>query len=82
MSPNGSELDWNISWNCDMCEATAIAARKPTNIAVPPSVGVGRVWTCRASDDGVTTAPNRIARIRAKGVRSNVVPRATARTTA
>ena len=28
------------------CDATAIATRKPTNIAAPPSVGVGCVCTC------------------------------------
>ncbi len=65
-----------------MCDATAIAARKPTNIAAPPSVGVGLVCTCRASDDGCTTAPNRIARIRTIGVMISVVTSATAATTA
>ena len=53
-----------------MCDATAIAARKPTNIAAPPSVGVGFVCTCRASVEGATTAPNRIASIRTTGVSS------------
>jgi hypothetical protein len=33
------------SWNCD---ATAIAATTPKNIAMPPRRGVGRVWTSRA----------------------------------
>ena len=53
-----------------MCDATAIAARKPTNIAAPPSVGVGFVCTWRASDDGATTAPKRIASQRTIGVSS------------
>ena len=68
ITPNGSELSWNISWNWPMCDATAIAARKPTNIAAPPSVGVGRVCTCRASPEGATTAPRRIASMRTTGV--------------
>ena len=75
-------VDWNISWNWCMCDATAIAARKPTNIAAPPSVGVGFVCTWRASDDGATTAPKRIASNRTTGVSSSVVPSATAQTTA
>ena len=57
-----------------------IAARKPTNIAAPPSVGVGFVCTWRASPDGATTAPNRIARHRTNGVSENVTASATART--
>ena len=50
-----------------LVELRASATRRPsprgspTNIAAPPSVGVGFVCTCRASDDGATTAPNRIA---------------------
>ena len=65
-----------------MCDATAIAARKPTNIAAPPNVGVGLVCTCRASADGATTAPKRIASKRTIGVSTSVVPSATAHMTA
>ena len=39
-----------------ICEATAIATRNPTNIAAPPSVGVGFVCTPRGP--GGTTAPD------------------------
>ncbi len=81
-SPTGSELPANISRNCDMCAATAIAARKPTNIAAPPSVGLGLSCTCRASDDGCTTAPKRMASRRTTGVISRVVKSATAQMTA
>ncbi len=35
-SPTASELSTNISWNCVIRDATAIATRKPTNIAAPP----------------------------------------------
>ena len=77
ITPNGSELSWNISWNWPMCDATAIAARKPTNIAAPPSVGVGRVCTCRASAEGATTAPRRIASMRTTGVSASVTASAT-----
>ena len=41
-----------MSRNWCICDATAIAARKPTNIAAPPSVGIAFVCTCRASVDG------------------------------
>ena len=51
------------------------------NIAAPPSVGVGLVCTWRASDDGATTAPKRIASNRTTGVSSSVVPSATAQMT-
>ena len=80
ITPNGSELSSNISRNWSICDATAIAARKPTNIAAPPSVGVGFVCTWRASPDGATTAPSRIARNRTTGVSANVTASATART--
>ena len=81
ITPRGSEFWSNISWNWPICDATAIAARKPTNIAAPPSVGVGLVCTCRASV-GATTAPNRIASNRTIGVSASVTPSATASTIA
>ena len=66
-SPSGSELSSNISWNWSICDATAIAARNPTNIAAPPSVGVGFVCTCARVRSRRTTAPNRIASHRTSG---------------
>src|SRR5690348_13663545 len=81
-SPNGSEFAAKMSFKSGSCDATAIAARKPTNIAAPPSVGNARVCTRRGSSDGCTTAPNRTASIRTIGVTASVVPSATAQTIA
>ena len=80
MSPAGSDEPSNISLNWPICEATAIARRKPTNIAAPPSVGIAFVCTPRAF--GGTIAPVRIASRRTNGVRIRVVSAATAKTTA
>ena len=81
-NPRGSELA-NTSLNWCICEATAIAARNPQNIAAPPRLGVGRVctWRLAPSPGGVTTPPA-IARRRTTGVTSNVTAKATTRTTA
>ena len=80
--PTGSELSANMSRNWCICAATAIAARKPTNIAAPPSVGIGLVCTWRASEDGATTAPKRLASHMTIGVHAKVVTSATAQMTA
>ena len=50
-------LSANISWNWSICDATAIATRNPTNIAAPPSDGVGFVCTLRGP--GIAIAPIR-----------------------
>jgi hypothetical protein len=67
----------NISENCGICDATAIATRNPPNIPAPPSVGVARSWTLRPC--GMDTAPMRTATRRTTNVRRNVVTAATAR---
>src|SRR5581483_11779441 len=80
ISPTGSDDPRNISWNCGILDATAIATRNPANIAAPPSDGIGRVCILRGS--GIATAPTRNASKRTNGVNSAVVHAATARTTA
>ncbi len=67
-TPSGSELAWNTGRNCFSCEATTMAARKATNMAAPPVVAVGRVWTRRSS--GRTRNENRLASRRAANVRA------------
>ena len=57
------------------CEATAMAASRPTNIAAPPTVGVGRSWTRRSS--GMTMIEKRTARRRTTNVASQVTTAAT-----
>ena len=59
-----------ISWNWPSCDATAMATRKPTNIAAPPSDGVGLVWTLRGP--GIAIAPMRGATQRMTNVNRNV----------
>ena len=80
MRPAGSDDPLNMSWNCGICDATAIATRKPTNIAAPPSVGIAFVCTPRGF--GGTIAPMRIASLRTSGVTASVVSSATAKTIA
>ena len=58
------------------CEATAMATSKPTNMAAPPTVGVGRSWTRRSS--GMTMNENRTASRRTTKVQTQVTTAATA----
>jgi hypothetical protein len=76
--PSGSVAPSNISENCGICDATAIATRNPPNIAAPPSVGVARSCTLRPW--GMETAPMRTAAFRMTNVSRNVVTAATDRT--
>ena len=50
-SPSGSEVPRNTGRNWGRTEAVAMAARNPPYMAAPPSVGVGRSWTRRASGE-------------------------------
>ena len=68
----------NISRNCGICDATAIAIRNPPNMPAPPSVGVARSWTLRPW--GTDTAPMYTAPRRTTKVKRNVLRAATART--
>jgi hypothetical protein len=77
-SPRGSDVPRKTERNWGRTEAVAMAARKPPYMAAPPSVGVGRSWTRRAS--GETTAPRRMATRRTTGVSSQVTRAATTRT--
>ncbi len=54
--PTASELSTNISWNCGTSVATAIATRKPTNIAAPPRYGIG--FACMLRGPGIAMAPD------------------------
>ena len=80
--PSGSELSSKITPRLPTCQATAIAARNPTSIAIPPTCGIGVVWTERAF--GSTSQPRgryRFATNRTAGVTTNVTTAATAPTT-
>jgi hypothetical protein len=74
---SGSDDPWKTLSNPESCDATPMATRKAMNMAAPPSVGVGTVWTRRSS--GPTTAPTRIAIRRTRGVVMKVTVAATAK---
>ena len=69
-SPSGSDDESNIAWNCSICDAAASAAQKPTNIAAPPSDGVG--YVCIDRGPGMLIAPMRGATRRTRNVVRNV----------
>src|SRR5207244_4538551 len=73
----GSDEPRNTLSNPESCDETAMATTKATNIAAPPSVGVGTVCTRRSS--GPTTAPTRMAIRRTRGVVMKVTAAATAK---
>ena len=80
MMPSGSVLPEKISSKASSCHAVSMPANKPTSIATPPSVGVGRSCTRRSS--GFTTAPMRMASRRTTGVAASVVTTTTTATIA
>ena len=80
MIPAGSDEPSNISRNCGICDATAMATRNATNMAAPPSIGIVVVCTSRVL--GTFTAPTRSANFRTSGVNPNANTAATAKTTA
>ena len=49
ITPNGSDDPVNTGLKPGSTDATPMATRKATNIAVPPIVGNGAVWTRRSS---------------------------------
>ena len=78
--PSGSVLLSKIESKACMRQATSMPTRKPTSMAPPPSVGVGRSCTRRSS--GFTTAPTRTAMRRTTGMAANVTTVTMASTTA
>jgi hypothetical protein len=79
-SPSGSDEFSNTGRRSGNWEATAMAERKPASMAMPPRVGVGRLWTLRSS--GLTTAPQRTASRHTAGVSTHVTKAATPATRA
>ncbi len=77
-TPRGTELPLKTGAKAGICEATAMATRKPRYIAVPPAVGVGRSCTRRSS--GMTSKEWRLVRERTTNVVSHVATAATAKT--
>ena len=76
--PAGSEAVANTTSKSFISQAAPMAAKKPTNMAVPPSTAVERSWTRRAS--GSTMRSQRSLNRRSTGVVTRVTPAATAKT--
>ena len=74
----GSELPRKTGGSPGSSEATSIATSRPTNMAAPPTVGVGRSWTRRSS--GWTMTAKRTARRRTTKVQAKVTRAAVAAT--
>ena len=76
--PRGSELRANSGSNVSISRATAKATRNPTNIASPPTAGIGRVCTVRSFGSYIQC--RHVASRRTSGVTANVTRQATAPT--
>ena len=77
-TPSGGAIVRNTGWNSPVSQATPNPTSTPATMAAPPSRGVGRVCTRRAS--GRSTTPNRHDSRIITGVRLNVTRKAAAMT--
>src|SRR5437764_15128413 len=77
---NGADDPSNTSLKSGSCDATAIATRKATNMAAPPTVGSGVVCTRRSP--GITTRLRTTTTLRTTNVSNQVPTSATAKTMA